>query len=127
VIEACQDCEKGFEVTELQTMINRYDDVMLLMSCDKDQGATPFQTTGFLINLAKELKNAGFSKTVAEMFTTVRTKYIKEQEEELLHKFGYTGKGLIAEPVMYSSESSKDILIPKPTSKPAESDEQDSQ
>jgi len=42
-------------------MINPYDNAMLLMSCDRDQGAASFQTTGFLINLPKELKNAGFS------------------------------------------------------------------
>jgi len=123
VIEACQYCKEGFEVTELQTMINRYDDAMLLMSCDKGQEATPLQTTGFLTILAKELERARHLQTVAKMFTTVRTKFIEEQEEEFLRGFGYTGKDLTVNPVMYSSESSKDILIPSSTSKPSESDE----
>jgi len=108
-------------------MIIPYNNAMLLMSCDKGKEATPFQTTGFLINLAEELKNSGFSKSVAEMFTTVRTKYIKEQEEELLSKVEYTEKDLTVQPVMHRSKVSKEILIPKSTNNPDDSDEQDSQ
>jgi len=104
-------------------MIIPYDDAMLLMSCDKEQ-ETPFdEKDGFLIHLAKELKQVGFSQTVTEMFLEASKKFVDKQKE--IH-----GNALLefdGKPVMYRSEPSKDILIPSSISKPSESDEQDSQ
>jgi len=123
VIEACQYCKEGFEVTDLQTMINRYDDAMLLMSCDKGQDTPLDEKDGFLIHLAKELKQAGFSQTVADMFLTASKKYVVKQKEN-------HGNALLefnGKPVKFCSKVSKDILIPSSTRNPSESDEQDSQ
>ncbi|KAF6030355.1 hypothetical protein EB796_011340 [Bugula neritina] len=104
-------------------MINRYDDAMILMSCDKGQDTPLDERDGFLIHLAEELKQLGILPTVSEMFLAASKKYVDKQKEN--HKIiqeDFDGK-----PRMYRSEPSKDILIPSSTSKPSESDEQDSQ
>jgi len=102
-MEACQMCWVGSEDADLQKMIENYDDAMLLISCAKDQQTYADETNGFLINLAKELEKAGFSQTLAEMFLTASEKYIEQQR----------GEGRTVQPVMFRSESSKEILIPR--------------
>jgi len=62
-------------------MINPYDDAMLLMSCDKGQETPLDEKDGFLIHLAKELKQVGFSQTVAEMFLAASKNYVDKQKE----------------------------------------------
>jgi len=103
-------------------MIEKYEDVMLMMSCEEGKGRPQYEKNGFLVNLAWSIQHAGLSKTLVDIFNDASKNY-KQDESERCAELTQVGPENIEPPStsLVKSVGCKEIMFPKNMNKPRDS------
>jgi len=96
-------------------MIEKYKDVMLLMSCEKGKERYRVEKHGFLVNLACSIQRTGLIENLVDIFDDTTENY-KQDESERPESIGPPSTSLV------KSVGCKEIMFPSKMNKPRDSD-----